>query len=128
MYPGCCHFYALFYMGVSELSTAILCLLANFDEKYGVSGLEEVFPKTKIFLGALFVISFIICRVIMWPFVTYHFSKDALKAIRSNVARAEGRRGYLWAIYYSCVGLSIIQLFFLAQIFVIGKEEFDKWM
>jgi len=128
MFPGCCHFYALFYMGVSEISTAILCLLANFDDQYGVAGLDQVFPKTKLVLGALFVISFIICRVIMWPYVTYHFGRDTLKAIRSDAARAEGRRGYLWVIFYCCAGLSVIQVVFLAQIIITGKEELAKMM
>lgn len=126
MFPGCCHFYALFYFGFSEVSTAILCLLANFDPDYGVIGLDKVFPKTKIVLGALFVTSFIICRLIMWPFATYYFATDTMKAIKSDVPRANGRKGYLRLIYGCCVGLSLIQLVFVAMIVKTGREEIEK--
>jgi hypothetical protein len=128
MFPGCCHFYALFYFGFSEVSTAILCLLANFDPEFGVQGLDKVFPKTKIVLGALFVTSFIVCRLIMWPFVTKYFFQDFWKAVRSDDPRAEGRRGYLWVIYCCCVGLSLIQLVFVAMIVKVGREEIEKLM
>jgi len=128
MYPGCCHFYALFYFGFSEISTAILCLLSNFDPKYGVAGLEDVFPRTKLFLGAMFVTSFVICRLILWPYATYYFARDTMLAIKSNVPRADGRRGYLWVIYCCCVGLSLIQVLFVVMIVQTGKEEIAKFM
>ena len=128
MYPGCCHFYALFYFGFSEISTAILCLLSNFDPEFGVPGLDLAFPKTKIILGALFVASFIVCRLVMWPFWTYYFHKDALRAIRSDVPRADGRRGYLWIIWGSCVALSFIQVVFVGMIVKVGAEEIEKLM
>lgn len=128
MYPGCCHFYALFYFGFSEISTAILCLLANFDPAYGIAGLEDVFPKTKLFLGAMFVISFVICRLILWPYATYYFARDTMIAIKSDAPRANGRRGYLWTIYCCCMGLSLIQLLFVGMIVQTGKEEIAKFM
>jgi hypothetical protein len=128
MYPGCCHFYALFYFGFSEISTAILCLLSNFDPKYGVAGLEDVFPITKLVLGGLFVTSFIICRLILWPYATYYFARDTMLAIKSTVPRADGRRGILWVIYSCCVGLSLIQVLFVVMIVQTGKEEIAKFM
>ncbi|KAL3817199.1 hypothetical protein ACHAXA_007742 [Cyclostephanos tholiformis] len=128
MYPGCCHFYALFYFGFSEISTAVLCLLANFDPVYGIPGLGDAFPKTKLILGALFVISFVICRLVLWPFTTYYFARDTMMAIKSDVPRANGRRGYLWIIYCCCVGLSLIQLLFVVMIVKTGKEEIAKFM
>uniref|UniRef100_A0A7S2KRI4 TLC domain-containing protein n=1 Tax=Skeletonema marinoi TaxID=267567 RepID=A0A7S2KRI4_9STRA len=128
MFPGCCHFYALFYFGFSELSTAILCLLANFDDQFGVVGLEKVFPKTKIVLGALFVTSFIVCRCIMWPFVTHHFFKDTKKALASTHPLAASRRNFLHLLRFCCFGLSLIQFFFVAMIIQTGKEELAKLM
>ena len=128
MFPGCCHFHALFYFGLSEISTAILCLLANFDPELGVVGLEKVFPKTKLVLGALFVASFIVCRVIMWPFWTYHTLRDVQRAIKSDSPLAEGRRGYLWVIWVSCVSLSLIQFVFVGMIIQTGKEELHRLM
>ncbi|KAL9189198.1 hypothetical protein ACHAXT_011688 [Thalassiosira profunda] len=128
MFPGCCHFHALFYFRLSEISTAILCLLANFDPELGVVGLDKVFPKTKIVLGALFVASFVVCRMIMWPFWTYYTLRDVRRAIKSDSPRADGRRGYLWVILTSCVSLSLIQLVFVGMIVQTGKEELDKLM
>jgi hypothetical protein len=126
MFPGCCHFYAMFYFGFSEISTAILCLLANFDPKYGIAGLDEAFPKTKLVLGGLFVLSFIVCRLILWPYATYFFARDATAAMKSNVPRVHGRRGYLRVIYYCCVFLTLIQILFVAMIVQTGKEEIGK--
>ena len=128
MFPGCCHFYAIFYFGLSEVSTAILCLLSNFDDKYGVVGLDKAFPKTRTVLGALFVTSFIICRCIMWPFVTHHFFKDTNKALKSNNPLVAGRKNFLHLLRFCCFGLSLIQLVFLAMIFQVGKEELVKLM
>lgn len=128
MFPGCCHFYAIFFFGLSEISTAILCLLANFDPDFGVIGLEKVFPVTKFILGGLFVTSFIVCRLIMWPFISYYISKDILKAIRGDHPRANGRRGVLWLILICCWGLTAIQGIFVHMIYKTGKEEFGKLM
>mmetsp|Transcript_35627 Transcript_35627/g.76079 ORF Transcript_35627/g.76079 Transcript_35627/m.76079 type:complete len:335 (-) Transcript_35627:197-1201(-) len=128
MFPGCCHFYSLFYMGFSEISTAILSLLANFDPEFGVEGLDLVFPKTKFVLGALFVASFIVCRLIMWPFWTYHFWRDTDRALHSDAPLAKGRKGYLRVIKSCCFGLSLIQLVFVAMIVQTGKEEYSKLM
>jgi hypothetical protein len=128
MYPGCLHFYALFYFGFSEISTAILALLANFDPDHGVDGLDEVFPITKIVLGALFVVSFIVCRVVAWPYVTYYFTRDARQVIdmKCDSKFADGRRGYVKAIFYCCAALSAIQVLFLYMIVVMGKQEIEK--
>lgn len=126
MYPGCCQFYAIFYFGFSEISTAILCLLANFDPKYGIPGLDRAFPKTKLILGVLFVLSFIVCRVILWPYATYFFARDTMRAMKSNVPRVHGRRGYLRIIYCCCVFLTLIQFLFVAMIVQTGKEEIGK--
>lgn len=127
MFPGCLHFYALFYFGFSEISTAILALLANFDPVHGVEGLDEVFPMTKVILGGLFVISFIICRVVAWPYVTYYFVKDALRGMKCQDNKlADGRRGYIKAIFFCCCTLSAIQVLFVYMIIVMGKQELEK--
>ena len=128
MFPGYCHFYSLFYFGFSEISTAILCLLANFDDDAGVKGLDAVFPTTKLVLGGLFVASFIICRCIMWPFVTYYYFQDVNKAIATDVPLREARLWYLYATNFMCTSLSLIQLVFVGMIIQTGKEELTKLM
>lgn len=128
LFPGCLHFYALFYFGFSEISTAILCLLANFDPEFGVAGLEKVFPKTKIVLGTLFVTSFIVCRLVMWPFATYHLWRDMVNAIKMEKPHAAVRRGYMYVILVCSAGLTLIQLVFVGMIVQTGKEEIHKFM
>lgn len=128
MFPGGCHFYVLFYMGWSEISTAILVLLANFDDDLGVVGLDQVFPITKIVLATLFVTSFVVFRCIMWPVVTHHFFKDTTKALESKNPLAAGRKNFLHLLRFCCFGLSLIQLVFVAMIVQTGKEEIAKLM
>ena len=62
MYPGAGHTYALFYMGVSEISTTVLVVLANFDDDLGVQGLADAFPNLRMFWAAAFAVCFVVCR------------------------------------------------------------------
>merc|ERR1711957_1055114 len=87
MYPGVASMYGLFFMGYSEISTGVLCLLANFDPEFGVSGLDEVFPMTRLVLGGLFVVSFIVVRIMIWPLLTYHFLGDSLAMLKRDSER-----------------------------------------
>jgi len=126
MYPGCGHFYVIFFMGLSEISTLFLCLLANFDDDFGVIGLGEAFPITKVALGAIFAVSFVICRTIIWPFASYHFAIDVLHAFKVNCPSCHGRRGWMKFFLTSLVGLSILQVAWLGQIIIQGKAEIEK--
>jgi hypothetical protein len=40
-------FYATFFLGILEVSMAILWVLANFDDEYGVKGLRDALPMVK---------------------------------------------------------------------------------
>lgn len=130
MYPGVGTLYGIFFMGISEISTTILCLLANFDPDLGIIGLEDAFPGTRVALGTCFVISFVICRILLWPLFTYHFMGDALEAL--EVMKKEEGHGKplvkisLQLIASCCVGLSLLQILFLGQIVVTAKEEISK--
>lgn len=128
MYPGTGHVYAVFFMGISEMSTAVLCLLANFDDDHGVVGLGDAFPALKIGVGVVFVVLFIVCRSIIWPYYSWHFAKDSLNALRSNHPMVSERRIWLKWFTFSLTGLSVLQVLWLGEIFVIGREEFAKFM
>jgi hypothetical protein len=124
--PGTAHFYAPFYFGVSELSTAVLCLLANFDDEHGVKGLTEAWPLGKVVFGAAFAILFIICRVFCWSTVSYFYCRDAWNALSGTDPRTPARKTYLRFTFVSLALLSVLQIIWLGQIFVIGKEELEK--
>jgi len=126
MYPGAAHFYAIFFLGISEVSTAILCVLANFDEIHGVVGLAEAFPKTRALIAVLFVVAFLCCRTVMWPFVGYHFMMDSFAALKSN--HTWERKLYLKVLMVIFGGLTLLQVLWLGQIIVMGREEILKLM
>ena len=131
MYPGMANIYGIFFMGLSEFSTFWLVLLANFDDDMGVSGLDKIFPTTKIVLAVIFVITFLICRVILWPILAYHFLNDSKKVL--SLAEKEKStstsqytlyfRTALQILVWSCVGLSFLQILFLGEIIVTAKAE-----
>lgn len=126
MYPGVAGLYAIFFMGISEISTSILCLLANFDPDLGIVGLEEAFPNTRLVLASIFVVTFIICRIILWPLFSWHFLQDALKVWKTVGKNDKEKKFAIQFIATSCVGLSFLQVIWLGEIVLIGREEVYK--
>jgi len=120
------HFYVLFYFGVSEISTGVLSLLANFDDEYGVVGLADAFPIIKICFGGLFTVLFIICRVFMWSTISYYYCRDAWNVVKGSDPRAEGYKTWYRFTFLSLSILSVLQIIWLADIVRIGKEELEK--
>lgn len=124
MYPGVASLYGLFFMGISEISTCVLCLLSNFDPHFGVSGLDQVFPNTKIVLGVLFVVLFIICRVCLWPMFSYHFLLDSMKVLKRNSPKETKEVKFaLKMMMGSNVFLTTLQVAWLGEIIMTAKEE-----
>lgn len=125
--PYFCHFYAIFYFGISEFSTFILCILANFDDKQGVPGLGDAFPVPKMLVGVVFVVLFILCRCIIWPMFSYHFCQDSYMALKELDARTTVVRArWLKFLCVSLTFMSVLQVAWLGQIFFIAKDEFRK--
>mmetsp|Transcript_7466 Transcript_7466/g.9714 ORF Transcript_7466/g.9714 Transcript_7466/m.9714 type:complete len:312 (-) Transcript_7466:434-1369(-) len=122
--PFFAHFYAVFFLALCEASTTVLCLLANFDDEHGVPGLGAAFPVTKVVVGAVFVVLFIICRCIAWPIYAKIFFNDTKLAFKEKDARLTVERQY-WLMFLnvSLISLSLLQMVFLAQIVIIGKTE-----
>ena len=113
-------------MGISEISTGVLVLLANFDDEFGVKGLGDAFPLTRAFLGGLFVVSFIICRTILWPTMTYIFKDDVLTAVASDSINAKQHKKWLYTFLATLTGLSFLQIIWLGQIFYMSYVEIQK--
>lgn len=126
LFPGSCHYYVMFYFGVSEISTGVLCLLANFDDVHGVKGLAEAFPAGKMALGGIFAVLFVICRVFMWSTVSYYYCRDAWNVLKSGDPRLEGRKTWLRYTFVSLALLSVLQIVWLGEIVRIGHEEMVK--
>jgi len=124
---GTSHFYAVFYFGISELSTAILCLLANFDDDHGVIGLGSAFPATRAIIGVIFSVIFIIVRVLMWSTFSYYYCKDCWNILHSNDPRLDGTKLYFRFTGFSLAFLTFLQIIWLGEIGRIGKEELVKF-
>eukprot|EP00979_Chaetoceros_neogracilis_P006711 scaffold1372_cov289-Chaetoceros_neogracile.AAC.15 len=132
-------------MGISEISTCILCLLANFDEEFGVRGLDRAFPITRIVIAAAFIVAFCICRIILWPIFTFHFVADVRLTLKQNddvvagtaagggtTAAGTGVTGGLISnaekntlrmMLVSVCGLSLLQMLWLGEIVMTAKKE-----
>jgi hypothetical protein len=133
MIMTCGHIYTIFFFGISEISTAVLCVLANFDDEHGIVGLGDAFPLTKVMCGALFVVLFILCRCILWPIHSYYFCNDILSALRNdpmdpNQPHHNVQTRRYWMIFFltSLSGLSVLQILWLGQIFILGQQELQK--
>mmetsp|Transcript_19962 Transcript_19962/g.24450 ORF Transcript_19962/g.24450 Transcript_19962/m.24450 type:complete len:320 (-) Transcript_19962:150-1109(-) len=127
MHSSVGHYYCIFFMGISETSTGILCLLANFDEHHGVIGLEQDFPLTRLVVAAFFVVSFIAIRVIVWPIYARWFWMDVSKAVKRNSETDTPlKKKLLRCTSMTCAGLSALQVLWLGEIFRLGYAELQK--
>jgi hypothetical protein len=123
---GAAHFHAPFFFGISESSTAILCLLANFDDDHGVPGLADAFPAGKVALGVLFAVAFILCRVFLWTFFSYYLVRDAWLSIKSTEPSRAAAKPTIYLFLISLAGLSFLQVIWLGQIILVAKEELGR--
>jgi len=123
---GNAHFYVLFYFGVSEISTGVLCLLANFDDEHGVVGLGDAFPMSKVVVGGLFAVLFVVCRVFMWSTVSYYYCRDAWNVLSGSHPRMHQHKTWFRFTFMSLSLLSVLQVIWLAEIGKVGYEELQK--
>lgn len=123
---GNAHFYTIFYFGVSEISTGVLCLLANFDDEHGVVGLADTLPMVKIVLGGLFASLFVICRVFMWSTVSYYYCRDTWNLLAGSHPRGQEYKLWFRFTFVALGLLSLLQIIWLGDIVKIGKEELEK--
>ena len=107
------HIYCAFFLGCSEVSTAFLCALACFDANRGVPPLSKHFPTLMKVLGVIFAVSFIVFRVIVWPYCCYFFWIDMLELLRSGQAHS---LPIAYMFMFVNAGLTILQLFWLREI------------
>ncbi|GAX22576.1 hypothetical protein FisN_14Hu204 [Fistulifera solaris] len=120
-------YYAPFFFGYSELSTIALCCLVNFDLELGIPGLADAFPRLKLIVGVLFVLLFLLCRCLAWPYVSYYFCRDVQQALRrTDDPQLKHRKFWLYFFLVALSGLSLLQVLWLGQIVVTAQKEFLK--
>jgi len=107
------HLYSSFFFGISEISTALICALACFDEKQGVPPLARAYPTAMKVIGVSFAVTFIIFRIILWPYVSYVFWLDMVEVIRNGTIHSMGV-GITFLV--ANIGLSLLQVVWLGEI------------
>lgn len=115
------HHFAPFFLGLSEFSTALLCVLAPFDKgEGGVPGMSERFPVTKQVLGVVFAIAFVVTRIVVWPWMSYVFWLDVLAVLEAQAHSS----AVCYVFLVTNAGLSVLQVFWMAEIVRTAIELF----
>lgn len=93
-----------------------------------VVSVEQLESNTmaKVAIGAASVVLFILCWCLLWTLLSYHFCRDVLLALKGNDSRTNSRRGLLKFFLVFSLGLSVLQVARLWQIFIIACEELAK--
>jgi hypothetical protein len=118
LYPYC-HKYSSFFLGISEISTAALCVLVNFDDERGIKGLKDAFPTLTMVFAGIFAVLFIVCRIILWPIVSYFFWKDSLRLLTEGNPHSKG----VVLVFLVCnAGLTLLQFVWLGELITTAKD------
>ena len=117
------HLYCAYFLGWSEISTAILCVLVLFDEKRGVPPLAKAAPVLMKATGVAFAVAFVVFRVILWPYVNYFFWKDMWHMWQNNSFHSDA---IALTFMFVNVGLTILQIVWLGEIVQTGIKMFSE--
>lgn len=115
------HYYAAYFLGLSEVSTIFLCIHCCFDEKFGSKTLVRMFPTAHTFLGLLFAVAFCIFRITLWIYFAFHMCTDLMAIHNSGHVHSYT----VWAFYFiSTILFTILQIVWLSDIVAAAKESF----
>ena len=122
------HPHGAFFVGLSEVSTVALCVVQMFMKDKGVGLLKERFPTFDLFMGLLFTLLFIVCRIMLWGFYSFYFWKDCLEILMDGTAHSVP--AVIWYLFANFC-LSLLQIFWLFEIFkgiaaIFGGDEKKK--
>lgn len=120
---GFCQKYASFFFGISEISTAAVCVVVCFDKKRGIIGLSTLYPTLEIIAGVIFALLFVVCRIIIWPYVSFYFWKDCLELLQSGTAVSQP---VVYLFLVTNFLLTILQLAWLGEIIQGALKLFGK--
>lgn len=117
------HLYCAYFLGWSEISTAVLCILVLFDEERGVPPLAKAAPILMKATGVAFASTFILFRIIIWPYVNYFYWKDMI-----HMWNADSFHSIPVACTYMFVniGLTVLQVVWLGEIIQTAMKLFGE--
>jgi len=101
----------------------------NLDDDLGLNGMSDAFPILKIGLGAMFIVSFVVFRIVLWPIFTYHLLNDTKLVLeRDGKKLSLYSKVAIYSIIRSCQALTFMQVLFLGQIFWTVYQEISKML
>jgi hypothetical protein len=108
------HLYAGFYLGLSELSTVVLCVLVCFDRERGIPGFPEAYPTLMTVLAVMFGALFIIFRMVLWIYVNYYFWEDIMALYHAGTYHSLPAVSF---VMFVNAGLTALQFLWLKEIY-----------
>jgi hypothetical protein len=108
--------YAIFYMGLSEVSSIFLVVadLGNSFPPVPGTAYDTLFNGIS---APLFVMSFLYYRVVLWWWpMTYNLFRDAQTVLQNGVAEKRGRKWMLYLILALNLPMGFLQLYWAAMI------------
>lgn len=110
------HTYGNFYVGMSELSTIVLCFALAFHREIGVAALPDAYPTLEFIIGASFAISFFLCRICAWLFVSYHLARDLVSMWMHHYESIHSLPAYVFVVI-ALGGMTLLQIYWLTTIY-----------
>lgn len=106
------HYYGIFYLGLSEVSSISLVLI-NLAKHFPPTAGSPFHMFVEFICGPLFVITFFYYRVVLWWKVNALLWSDALVVIQNGMAEKlrPGKSFVLYAFLAFNIPLSILQLY-----------------
>lgn len=115
------HFYASYFLGLSEVSTIFLCLYVCFEDQYGTKSLIPKFPTAHTVLGLLFALGFCIFRITLWIYFAFYLCSDLITLYYSGQAH---NLAILAFYFISTFLMTILQIVWLSDIISAAKSMF----
>eukprot|EP00668_Euglena_longa_P000688 GGOE01000834.1.p1 GENE.GGOE01000834.1~~GGOE01000834.1.p1 ORF type:complete len:291 (+),score=92.99 GGOE01000834.1:58-930(+) len=112
------HYYAVFYIGVPEVSAVFLFPVSVFKM---FPDLRESFPVANFVFRCLFAIAHFVFRLGMWPLVTFHLVQDSVHALRTGQA-AHPILSVLCMVVF--IPMTALQVYWGALILKMGHRTF----
>lgn len=127
-------YYAVYIGGVSEFSSIFLCisqffqfcppasLVSPYSSSYNVLGVHipilHLLSAIEAFSQIMFVISFLMFRIVGWAYCSYRFCTDGSYIMKHGLVRrySPGSGWFLWYLLVCCLGLGALQVFWVRGI------------
>jgi len=83
--------YAGYFFGFSEISSVVLPVVGVLDDTVGMGPPElgDSLPITKMVTRGLFVVLFLVFRIVLWMAIAYRYVQDGLAVLNSSSCQSE---------------------------------------